>query len=187
MTSGEKILVNHDQGGFKEGSGISVRSSMAVSVVLPVYNQLALTRACLDSLRGTSEPFELCSRRQRVHRRHRRLLPDGGTPRPLAGTTAMPTTSAFMLALNQGATLAAGDVLCFLHNDTEMRDVSLAGPAARGHRGTRRRPGRALRRAAPASGRPLCRPHDRPHAGRQRQHARRQRGGGRGRRRLSHS
>ena len=31
-----------------------------VSVVIPVYNQLALTRACLDSLRGTSEPFELC-------------------------------------------------------------------------------------------------------------------------------
>src|SRR5258705_12345817 len=26
-------------------------------------------------------------------------------------------------ALNQGAALAGGDVLCFLHNDTEMRDV----------------------------------------------------------------
>src|SRR4029453_185571 len=26
-------------------------------------------------------------------------------------------------ALNQGAALAGGEVLCFLHNDTEMRDV----------------------------------------------------------------
>src|SRR4026208_1509246 len=33
---------------------------MTFSVVLIVYNQLALTRACLESLRGTSEPFELC-------------------------------------------------------------------------------------------------------------------------------
>jgi GT2 family glycosyltransferase len=30
-----------------------------ITVVLVVYNQLALTRACLASLRGTSEPFEL--------------------------------------------------------------------------------------------------------------------------------
>ena len=33
---------------------------MATSVVLVVYNQLALTRACLESLRSTSGPFELC-------------------------------------------------------------------------------------------------------------------------------
>src|SRR5512145_1331734 len=35
-------------------------SPVTISVILPVYNQLALTRACLESLRGTSEPFELC-------------------------------------------------------------------------------------------------------------------------------
>ena len=33
---------------------------MLVSVVLVVYNQLALTRACLESLRQTTLPFELC-------------------------------------------------------------------------------------------------------------------------------
>jgi glycosyltransferase involved in cell wall biosynthesis len=31
-----------------------------VSVVLVVYNQLPLTRACLESLRSTTLPFELC-------------------------------------------------------------------------------------------------------------------------------
>ena len=33
---------------------------MLLSVVLVVYNQLSLTRACLESLRATTAPFELC-------------------------------------------------------------------------------------------------------------------------------
>src|SRR6266851_2362422 len=33
---------------------------MATSVVLVLYNQLALTRACLEGLRSTTRPFELC-------------------------------------------------------------------------------------------------------------------------------
>ena len=93
-----------------------------ISVVIPVHNQLALTRACLDSLRGTAEPFELCvidnastdgteeffrTAPLAVARRYHRNAENVGLIR----------------ALNQGAALAGGDVLCFLHNDTEMRDV----------------------------------------------------------------
>jgi GT2 family glycosyltransferase len=93
-----------------------------ISVVIPVHNQLALTRACLGSLRGTAEPFELCvidnastddtpeffrTARLSVPRRYHRNEENVGLIR----------------ALNQGAALAGGDVLCFLHNDTEMRDV----------------------------------------------------------------
>ena len=89
---------------------------------MPVYNQLALTRACLESLRGTSEPFELC------------VVDNASTD----GTEAFfksavvpfgrryhrnETNVGLIRALNQGTTLAGGDVLCFLHNDTEMRDV----------------------------------------------------------------
>ena len=33
---------------------------MTASVVLVVHNQVALTRACVESLDGTSVPFELC-------------------------------------------------------------------------------------------------------------------------------
>ena len=95
---------------------------MTVSVVLVVYNQLALTRACLDSLRGTSEPFELC------------VVDNASTDGTEAFFRATPLpfrrryhrnadNVGLIRALNQGAALARGDVLCFLHNDTEMRDV----------------------------------------------------------------
>jgi GT2 family glycosyltransferase len=109
---------------------------MRVSVVLPVHNQLGLTQSCLERLRGTSEPFELCVVdnastdgteaffRAAVlpfrHRYHRNAENVG-----------------LIRALNQGAALAGGDVLCFLHNDAEIRDVrwlarlraALAAPA----------------------------------------------------------
>jgi GT2 family glycosyltransferase len=93
-----------------------------ISVVMPVYNQLALTRVCLETLRGTSEPFELAvvdnassddteaffrEEKRRFPLRYQRNAENVGLIR----------------ALNQGAALAGGDVLCFLHNDTEMRDV----------------------------------------------------------------
>jgi O-antigen biosynthesis protein len=99
-----------------------VRAAAVISVVMPVYNQLALTRACLDSLRGTSEPFELC------------VVDNASTDGTEAffRATALPFPCRYqrnadnvglIRALNQGAALAAGDVLCFLHNDTEMREV----------------------------------------------------------------
>ena len=95
---------------------------MTVSVVLPVYNQLALTRDCLASLRGTSEPLELC------------VVDNASTDgtETFFRTTPLPFRCRYhrnadnvglIRALNQGAALARGDVLCFLHNDTEMRDV----------------------------------------------------------------
>jgi GT2 family glycosyltransferase len=93
-----------------------------ISVVLPVFNQLGLTRACLESLRGTSEPFELC------------IVDNASTDgtAEFFRTAALPVARRYhrnadnvglIRALNQGAALAGGDVLCFLHNDTEMRDV----------------------------------------------------------------
>ncbi|MEX2148356.1 MAG: glycosyltransferase [Candidatus Rokuibacteriota bacterium] len=95
---------------------------MTTSVVMAVYNQLALTRACLDSLRGTSEAFELC------------VIDNGstdGTEQHFARARhhfpvryhRNADNVGLIRALNQGAALAAGDVLCFLHNDTEMKDV----------------------------------------------------------------
>jgi GT2 family glycosyltransferase len=93
-----------------------------ISVVMPVYNQLALTRACLDSLRGTSEPFELAVVDNASTDGTEAFFRDWRLPFPRR-YRRNPENVGIIRALNQGAALAGGDVLCFLHNDTEMRDV----------------------------------------------------------------
>src|SRR6476661_5535753 len=94
---------------------------MATSVVLVLYNQLALTRACLESLQSTTRPFELC------------VVDNGSSDgteaffREWAGGPPLryhrnADNVGLIRALNQGAGLAGGDRLCFLHNDTVMRE-----------------------------------------------------------------
>jgi GT2 family glycosyltransferase len=92
-----------------------------ISVVLPVYNQLALTRACLESLRGTSEPFELAVVDNASTDGTEAYFRDWRLPFPRRYHRNAENVG-LIRALNQGAALAGGDVLCFLHNDTEMRD-----------------------------------------------------------------
>ena len=97
--------------------------SVPTSVVLVVFNQLALTRACLESLRPTTVPFDLC------------VVDNGSTDETPAYfrefTLPYPLTYlrndanlGLIRALNQGARLCRAEVLCFLHNDTEMREPS---------------------------------------------------------------
>lgn len=86
-----------------------------------MHNQEALTRACLESLRPTTVPFELC------------VVDNGSTdgteayfrrfalPYPLRCARNAANVG-LITALNQGARLAGGEVICFLHNDTEMRE-----------------------------------------------------------------
>jgi O-antigen biosynthesis protein len=91
-----------------------------VSVILVVHNGVALTRACLESLRTTTIDFELA------------VIDNASTDGSEAALRAMPGPAlryernaenvGLIRALNQGARLARGDVLCFLHNDTEMRE-----------------------------------------------------------------
>jgi GT2 family glycosyltransferase len=91
------------------------------SVVLVLYNQLELTRACLQSLRATTEQFELC------------VLDNGSSDGTEAffRSTELPwplryrrrdDNAGLIRGLNEGARLATRGVLCFLHNDTEMRE-----------------------------------------------------------------
>ncbi len=94
-----------------------------VSVVMCVHNQVELTRACLDSLRATTEPLEL-------------VVVDNastdGTPAFFA-RAAYPfpiryrreeRNEAVIARLNSGWRLATGDHICFLHNDTEMIEAA---------------------------------------------------------------
>jgi GT2 family glycosyltransferase len=108
-----------------------------VSLVLVVYNQIALTRACLDSLRATTRPFELCvvdnASRDETPAHFARWAGEW----PLRYHRNAENVG-LIRALNQGAALARGDALCFLHNDTEMLDPrwleTLEHAVARGDR-----------------------------------------------------
>jgi GT2 family glycosyltransferase len=117
-----------------------------VSVILVVHNQLALTRACIDSLRATTLPFELA------------IVDNASTDgtREYAESLDWPAHRVYerhddnvglIRALNAGARLARGDLLCFIHNDTEMltptwlerlRDAVAAGAGLAGLYGARR-------------------------------------------------
>ncbi len=90
-----------------------------VSIVIPVYNKLALTRACLDSLRATATAnlAEI-------------IVVDNGSTDGTASFLASEAESGrleavfnvencgFARACNQGAGKASGRVLFFLNNDT---------------------------------------------------------------------
>jgi GT2 family glycosyltransferase len=96
-------------------------AAVTTSVVLAVHDQPALTRACVESLQTAREPFELCvvdnaSGEETVDYLDRlaRSVP--------VRYVRNDENVGLIRALNQGARLAAGDLLCFLHNDTEMRD-----------------------------------------------------------------
>jgi GT2 family glycosyltransferase len=92
-----------------------------VSLVLVVFNRLSLTRACLDSLRPTTAPFDLV------------VVDNGSTdgteeffqkfpyPFPLRYHRNAENLG-LIRALNQGWRLADREFVCFLHNDTEMRE-----------------------------------------------------------------
>jgi GT2 family glycosyltransferase len=92
-----------------------------VSVVLVVYNQLPLTRACLESLRPTTLPFELCvvdNASSDGTEAYFRRFP---LPYPLRYHRNEENVG-LIRALNAGARLAEGEFVCFLHNDTEMHE-----------------------------------------------------------------
>jgi GT2 family glycosyltransferase len=92
-----------------------------VSLVIPLFNQLALTRRCLESLAATTEPFCLV------------VIDNGSTdgtrdffrafpyPYPLCFIENDDNRSV-IASLNRAWPAAETELLCFLHNDTEMVD-----------------------------------------------------------------
>lgn len=93
--------------------------NLRVTLVMPVFNQLDLTRACLESLRATTEPFQLV------------VLDTGCTddtpgffarlraPFPFRYERAEEKRSV-IAQLNHGWRMARTEFVCLLHNDTEM-------------------------------------------------------------------
>ena len=96
-------------------------AAVTTSVVLVVHDQLALTRACVESLQATSVPFELCVVDNASAADTVDYLDRLARTAPLRYRRNDDNVG-LIRALNQGAELATGELLCFLHNDTEMRE-----------------------------------------------------------------
>lgn len=101
---------------------------VTVSIIIPTFNNLDLTRQCLESIRGHTDPgaYEVI------------VVDNGstdGTPAYLREEEAACRLTAilnrenlgFAKASNQGAAAAAGEFLLFLNNDTIVTDGWLQG------------------------------------------------------------
>src|SRR3972149_5401123 len=97
-----------------------------VSLVMAVFNQLPLTRACLESLRPTTVPFDLVVVYNGSTDGTAEFLSDFPYPFPLLSHRNRENLG-LIHALNQGWGLAGSEFVCFLHNDTEMRDARWLG------------------------------------------------------------
>lgn len=117
-----------------EGHTISFEKPTAVSIIMPVFNRLELTRQCLDTIRHTagSIPYEI-------------IVVDNGSndgtadymrQEEAAGrlrTIINNENLGFAKACNQGAKAAKGEYLLFLNNDTipQPRWLEEDGPYSR--------------------------------------------------------
>ena len=92
-----------------------------VTLAMVVFDGLELTRACLESLRSTREPFRLAvvdngsaDGTAEFFERFPYSFPLAYERRPAGGSV--------IAALNRAWRLADADAVCFLHNDTEVVD-----------------------------------------------------------------
>jgi len=86
---------------------------------MAVFNGLAHTQACLDSLRATTEPFRLVVADNGSTDGTRELLDRFPYPYPLT-TVRNETNGNVIASLNHAWRLTDTEFVCLLHNDTEM-------------------------------------------------------------------
>ncbi|HEY7519763.1 MAG TPA: glycosyltransferase [Methylomirabilota bacterium] len=105
-----------------------------VTVAMVVHGGLAQTRACLDSLRATTEPFVLAVVDNASPDDTPRFFRDFAYPFPLR-YHRNPGNDSVLAAYNQAWRLADTEYVCLLHNDTEMAEPTwlarLLAPHAR--------------------------------------------------------
>jgi GT2 family glycosyltransferase len=92
-----------------------------VTLVVPVFNQLALTRGLLESLRAATEPFRLVVVDNGSTDGSRELFRAFPYPYPLHFIVHDDNTSV-IASLNRAWPVVETEFLCLLHNDTELTD-----------------------------------------------------------------
>lgn len=98
---------------------------MTVSVIIPVHNQLAYTRQCLESVFATDKGVRrevIVIDNASTDGTFSYLRRQSGRLKAIRNTTNL----GFARACNQGARAATGQFLCFLNNDTVCRPGWLA-------------------------------------------------------------
>ena len=113
-----------------------------VSIIIPTFNRLDLTRACLNALRANTPAadFEIVV----VDNASTDGTPDFLAAEQTAGrlrAICNANNGGFARACNQGAAAARADILLFLNNDTQVTDGWLAALVAAVSPGQRRRGG----------------------------------------------
>ncbi len=93
--------------------------SERVTLVMCLFNQLALTRACLESLRATTEPFRLVVIDNGSTDGTREFFRRYDSPPPLRFIESASNDSV-IASLNRAWRDVETEFLCLLHNDTEM-------------------------------------------------------------------
>jgi GT2 family glycosyltransferase len=93
--------------------------SASTTLVMCVHGQLDLTRACLESLRATPEPFELVIVDNGSTDGTRAFFERFDYPFPL-DYQRYETNESVITRFNLGWRRARTDVVCLLHNDSEM-------------------------------------------------------------------
>jgi GT2 family glycosyltransferase len=93
--------------------------SARVTLAMCVFNQLALTRACMDSLRATTEPFRLVVVDNGSTDGTREFFERFEYPFPLRFDPSG-TNESVIASLNRAWRQAETEFICLLHNDTEM-------------------------------------------------------------------
>jgi len=94
-----------------------------VTLVLPLFNQLALTRGCLDSLARTTEPFRLVVIDNGSTDGTRELFRAFPYPYPLRYIENDDNRSV-IASINRAWPEAQTPFVCLLHNDTELVDAA---------------------------------------------------------------
>ena len=92
-----------------------------VTLVMSVFGQLELTRACLESLRATTEPFRLVVIDNGSPDETPQFFERFAFPYPLRFQRNA-TNESVITTLNRAWRLAETEFICVLHNDTEMLD-----------------------------------------------------------------